>query len=382
MEEPRRLTSRRESPSPGRFFVLTLCVLALGLLAPTRGPHLRWLSGTVEVASGEPPVWSRAHVGDALGPGAAIRTSRGARAEIVLGTRTVRLYENSLLRLPLDLGSAGSVEAVEMEQGSSLFDVLRGGADDRFEVRTPEAVVIVKGTRFSVALADAAAAVAVYRGTVGLRGISGAPEMLVREGFVATGGTGHPFELSVLPALDPGEAWGRDEPLPPAVRPRELRSRADAAIPEARALARRSLDAEALARAVERNPEIARRMEIGRHVPASPRLDSDGEPSEVQVESVDVEEIDHHVVEAFAETMLNGGVGGGATGLMLDYETSGGPNRGIITGSTFSQTLFKDDVETMLGTGDFSMLDPAIPSALSGAGVSTLDFVEALDNLF
>ena len=102
MEEPRRLTSRQRSSSPGRFFVLTLCVLALGLLAPTHGPHVRWFSGTVEVGSGDPPVWSPAHVGDALEPGAAIRTSRGARAEIALGTRTVRLYENSLLRLPLD----------------------------------------------------------------------------------------------------------------------------------------------------------------------------------------------------------------------------------------------------------------------------------------
>lgn len=382
MEEHRRLTSGRGRPSPGRFFLLTTCVLALGLLAPTSGPHVRWLSGTVEVGSGDPPMWSPAHVGDALEPGAAIRTSRGARAEIALGTRTVRLYENSLLRLPLDLGRVGSVEAVEMEEGSSLFDVLRGGADDRFEVRTPEAVVIVKGTRFSVALEDAAAAVAVYRGTVGLLGISGDQEMLVREGFVATGGTGYPFELSVLPDLDPWEAWDRDEPLPPAVRPRELRSRADAAISEARASARRSLDAEALAQAVERNPEIARRIESGRDVPAAPSMDSDAELSELQVESVDMEKFENDVVEAFTEAMLNGGVAGGGSGLAIDYETSGGPNRVILTGSTFSQTLFKDDVETMLGTGDFSKLDPAIQSALSVAGISTLDFVEALDKLF
>ena len=107
-----------------------------------------------------------------------------------------------------------------------------------------------------------------------------------------------------------------------------------------------------------------------------------GELQGLTVESVDVEAFEDDVVEAFSESMLNGGVGGGGTGLTIDYETSGGPNRVIITGSTFSQTLYDDDVETMLDTGDFSMLDPAIPSALSGAGISPLEFVVALDELF
>ncbi len=123
-------------------------------------------------------------------------------------------------------------------------------------------------------------------------------------------------------------------------------------------------------------------MEIGRAVPAAPEIHSDAEPSQHRFEHPNVKKFENHVVEAFAETMLNGGVGGGSNGVTIDYQHTGGPNRVILTGTTFSQTLFKNDVETMLDTGNFSILDPAIPSALSGAGISSLDFVEALDDMF
>ena len=123
-------------------------------------------------------------------------------------------------------------------------------------------------------------------------------------------------------------------------------------------------------------------MEIGRAAPAAPAIHSDAKPSQRRFEHPNVKKFENHVAEAFAETMLNGGVGGGGNGVTIDYQKTGGPKRVILTGSTFSQTLFKNDVRMMLDTGNFSMLDPAIPSALSGAGISSLDFVEALDEMF
>jgi hypothetical protein len=227
------------------------------LIAPTHGSRLSAVSGAVELGRGEPPVWQSARSGDLLDPGDVVRTGADGRAEIKLGAGTVRLYPNSLLRVPLTAVGPAAAEAVEMERGTSLFDVLRRTGKP-FEVRTPEVVVSVKGTRFSIALAGNNAAVAVFRGVVGVRSqaLDAAQETLVREGFLATGH--ETLEVMVHELDDPWQAWSSG--ILPQVPTPELDTApakaAAAALDAARTAARR----EALEHAAERHPEVERRV--------------------------------------------------------------------------------------------------------------------------
>ena len=189
--------------------LIALAVLAaLALLGPVwPGARLSVSTGNVEIGRGEPPVWKPASAGEALGAGDRVRTGESGRAEVVIEGSTLRIYPNSLLRLP----EASATRNVGLEKGSSLFDVLHNG--EPFEVRTPEVVVSVKGTRFGVELDGDSAAVAVYRGLVGVHAdSSGEPETLVHAGFAAFG-SDH-FELSWHGGNDPWDTWDRGGDLP------------------------------------------------------------------------------------------------------------------------------------------------------------------------
>ncbi len=245
-----------------RRLAVAAALLALCVAGPSQGPHVASLAGEVEIGRGEPPVWQPARAGDALTPGDAIRTGREGRAELVLDTATVRLYGDSLLRLPPDAMGPGGARAVELDQGLSLFDVLRRSGGDRFEVRTREVVVSVKGTRFSVDAGEEVA-VSVYHGLVGvLAGESGRlHETLVREGFAAVGGREHPFELLLHEAPDPWETWTQGT-LPPRLREAALPQAPPArlAVDAAAQAARRSFEADAVRAAMQRRPEVAGRV--------------------------------------------------------------------------------------------------------------------------
>jgi hypothetical protein len=189
--------------------LIALAALTAALLAPVwPGARVTIAAGDVELGRGEPPIWKPAAEGDTLDAGDSVRTGEDGRVEVALGGATLRLYPNSVLRLPAPAGAT----AVEMDRGTSLFDVLR--RNEPFEVRTTEVVVSVKGTRFAVTAGSDDATVAVYRGLVGVR--SGddetAPETLVHAGFAAFG-SDH-FELSWHGASDPWEAWNRGEAAP------------------------------------------------------------------------------------------------------------------------------------------------------------------------
>jgi hypothetical protein len=195
-----------------------MLLLAAALLAPEwPGARLAITAGAVEIGRGEPPVWKPAENGDALGAGDLVRTGADGRAEVQVAGATVRLYPNSLLRLP-ESAPQGGGEAVELREGTSLFDV-RKRKDSPFEVRTPEVVVSVKGTRFGVALGDGDASVSVFRGLVGVRGgaaAAAAAETLVHPGFMAHGSDR--FELSWHGADDPWEDWNDGDLDPTSLR--------------------------------------------------------------------------------------------------------------------------------------------------------------------
>ncbi len=151
---------RRSGPTHGgRARVIAVALLALFAIAPSQGPHIEQSTGKVELGRGDPLRWQPAQTGDLLAPGDAVRTGRDGRVELDLGTATVRLYGDSLLRVPTDAMGPGGTKAVRLERGHSLFDVLHD--DSGFEVRTPEVVASVKGTRFLVGFADRLASVSV-----------------------------------------------------------------------------------------------------------------------------------------------------------------------------------------------------------------------------
>jgi hypothetical protein len=184
--------------------------------ADTPAAHVVSVSGAVEVASLGQPGWRPARAGLALPVGASLRTGDTGRAEVSLASGTVRIYENSLLRVP---GAEAGTERVRLRKGAALFDVVlpRGR---QFRVETPEAVAAVKGTRFHLEAGRGGVSAGVYEGIVELRalGADAAAPVLVREGFAATLGD-DAFELVVLDRPDPGREWEGATPAPSVVPP-------------------------------------------------------------------------------------------------------------------------------------------------------------------
>ncbi|MCR9095322.1 MAG: FecR family protein [bacterium] len=235
--------------------VLVLLALVLSGGTAMADAVARQVSGAVEIGSGEPPMWRALSEGDTLAPNERIRTGADGRVEIVMDAGTLRVHENSMLRLPPPTSAA---DRVDLERGNSLFDVLRRGGR-RFEVHTPTVVVSVKGTRFGVDASDGIGQVAVYHGVVGVRevGADAAIETLVREGFLATGGIGRMIELDVAPGGDPWVSW-QDFRREVDERPAAPAARSD--VDRARGLMHRATNEDVIRRAAERKPEVAERL--------------------------------------------------------------------------------------------------------------------------
>ena len=193
----------------GRRVQAILVAVASLSLAAADAPgrlSLRSAFGTVEVRSGVGDAWRPARKGQQLEPGVELRSGAGGRAELSLPAGTVRLFEQSLLRVPA--GAAGDAR-VDLLCGAASFEIRHREVTGPFEVHTPHAVVLVKGTRFTVIADPDASSVSVSRGLLGVREPdSVAREILVHPGFGVTGGRGRPFALGLLSQKgDPWEAW-------------------------------------------------------------------------------------------------------------------------------------------------------------------------------
>lgn len=242
--------------------------LCLGLLLAASGPawatpRFTVVEGQVEVSSLDPPSWHPAQVGDALRPGDAIRTGRASRAELDLGDATVRLYANTVLRLPPDAFVDGSSRAVELRDGHSLFDIMKRPRDRSFEVRTPEAVALVKGTRFAVGIIAEHVTVSVFEGLVGVRSALQdlEREILVRPGFNAIGGVDDSFELLLERIPDPWESWSGGLPIRLPTSKHDVKPPAKIAVDAARELARESVSSDVIKHAARRNPRLRAQLE-------------------------------------------------------------------------------------------------------------------------
>lgn len=351
-------------------YLLAAAALLVGAGAAD-GPRIAVAHGTVEVGTGEPALWSAARAGESLEPGQAVRTGSDGRAEIRLRTGTVRLYENSLLRLPSGPASMGESERVRMDRGTSIFDVLRRDSRESFEVETPEAVIIVKGTRFAVALDGPASWIEVFRGTVGVRA-SEAPlgrEMLVRAGFAAVGHAGDPFELVVRAADDPWDGWSQGRPAPQLWLDGQRQSAREVAVKQARAAALDEAVGEVTEHQLQRDPEpadpVAEALEVEGDEPLDSVLDSDDMLEQVQ--------------EEFAESVVEGSTGGSS--FEIQVVKSGGPNYVLITASGINDTLTASDIDTIVDNSDPSLYSPALLSLLLSQGTDPIQFAEMLEDM-
>jgi hypothetical protein len=310
-----------------------------------------------------------------------VRTGRNGRAELALAAGTVRLYGESLLRLPTASAAPGAADAVELDSGSSLFDILRRGRDD-FEVRTPEVVVSIKGTRFLV-VAEDRSEVAVYHGVVGVRH-EGEParEMLVRAGFLAIGAHGAPFELVFSGAPDPWNDW-LEGGLPPRA-PESAASDAAAGVEAAKAAARSESRRGSLEHALKRHPELVERVAaVGKHEGATGGGNAEGQASPPAAPADDSDkgkkdELRERYIEALLDPDNSGpGYGGGGQGPPVQVAVD--DDEVTLTLGGQSWTFDDDDLEDVVD-GEETFPAP-VTSAVVGAGSTVTGFAGQLLDL-
>ncbi|MEZ4334433.1 MAG: FecR family protein [Myxococcota bacterium] len=353
-----------------------------GVDARALGDRILALDGPVEIGRGEPPVWATATVGATLRPGDALRTGAAARAEAFIRGATVRLYENSLLRIaaspasgvhPAATGGAdlGSTLRLGLDQGRALFDVLLGRDTRAVDVETPKVVVSVRGTRFSV---DAVAhAVSVFRGQVAVRGLADDVRnaILVRQGFSTRQLDGGRLELISLPVADPWNDWTRNAQYPAAMQAGALRPARERALEGATRAARENAATRVIERVAERDPAILERLKSG--------SDSTQKVAERERDPIldrkDADVGDSLTSDAVAQLT-------GSTSLLLDRVTSGGPNLIEVTDSTSGQviSLLESDVQDILNGA--APLPTELETMLGDLNVSPEDFTQAVGLLF
>jgi hypothetical protein len=355
---------------------IALALLAIvALLGPVwPGARLSVSTGTVEIGRGEPPVWKTASAGDELAAGDRVRTGGDGRAELTHHGATLRLYPNSVLRLP----QASATRGVELENGSSLFDVLRSNEGDPFEVRTPEVVVSVKGTRFGVALDGNEASVSVFRGLVGVQAdAAGSPETLVHAGFAARG-LDH-FELSWHGAEDPWEGWNDGGSLPAPGRD----GHREAALREARrvaALSARELPVE------KGRPRGERDRGKGSDAGASPPASPDPGLGPVVGSSVRDLVSDGHgglrdaVHEGVLGNLVDHATGGLLTINFIDGSGVPGPDVVHVVSDVTTWVFDEDQLEEIVDGDELLPVD--LVSVLDQQGLQQLQFTNQLLGLF
>lgn len=428
-----------------RCAALAMAFAVFAAVAAHAEPRLTMVVGAVDVGRGEPSEWTAAAVGVVLHAGDSVRTGHGGRAEVDLGGATTRLFENSLLRLPQDRVLPSGAAAVELGRGDAVFDVNKRAPSDPFEVRTPEIVASVKGTRFAVQLGVGLASVSVFSGAVGVRppGSDLASEMLVRPGFAAVGSARANFELAPHSGTDPWQGWQENAtpPAPPASpTPSAIDDTAPSAVAEAKDAALRASGPEVIGVAVtqqggerrgERHDEMgeatdgsegtkarkarrARARAAANGEPDVHGLDPAGlagnvdsttpsgttpggkstpAPAVDPVSVADRSGLARGVREQIAEAVLNGGVpgaaamaagghGGPAVPLSLHLVTTGGPNRVVVAGPAGQLAqLTRGDVVSVLHTKDPSTLGAGLLTALAANGVDPLTFAHRVKDL-
>ena len=371
--------------------------LAAALAALAAGPALAGgkvvsVFGAVELAHGAESTWRTARAGDALGAGDRVRTGASARAELDLGDgRTVRLYEQSLLRVGTGRGAAEPVQEVELDRGESLFDVMKRMAGDEFRVRTPEIVVSVKGTRFLVASEAGADHASVFRGAVGVTG-DGFEELSLRAGFTALDG-----EVHVTPFADPWQAWESSASAPTLALDSAVDDEVARAIDAAAGGDAQKAESDPAPPAKAADPSVLEEPSSDGGKEAAPLEEVKGilSPALDPVNDIGrgqaLRDPNYESGSVLLDAVLgadrddfpdSSGPGSGSadlTPLTVDVTTSGGPNTVTVGFGTDSVTLDQNQVDAIL-QGDTSSLG-AFNDVLDRLDLNPQDLAQKLDKL-
>lgn len=358
-------------------------LLALPVLAEVR---IAALEGPVDVGSGAPPVWSAASVGQILVGGERVRTGQGGRAELALDSgRSARIYENSVLRLPAESAAPGA----HLARGHSIFDVTPGMSPNGFEVRTPEVVVSVKGTRFMVAAPeDGDHGTSVFRGAVEMGAVRGGGDAVrVVPGLMALMQEGR-IQLRETPFDDPWDSFGAIAPS--LARPdgvgaaqQELTRRV---VVESGRL-ETALRAAGVERIAVAPPAAAADAAAAVTADAVPSMDP---AADVRRKASRAGMLSHRAAQMPMMQMLqnneNASSGGGGNvppGLppnvpfSFELTTSGGPNQLLISFAGFQVTLLQSDI-TKIQSGDLTPYGPFL-QAIQALGIDPVELANFID---
>ena len=128
--------------------------------------------------------WSRAEVGDVLPPGSRIVTDEAASLTVERSGETIIMRPSARLMLP----PGYRTHRARQEAGSLSYHIARS-QDRRFDVETPYASLVVKGTAFDVDVTEAGITVSVEDGRV---------EVTSRGGAAAELGAGYAARVSAV----------------------------------------------------------------------------------------------------------------------------------------------------------------------------------------
>jgi hypothetical protein len=183
--------------------LLALCALSLlGLIAYGQDVTVKVVryAGKVEVRASGETAWAKVKNGQLLKAGDTLRTLKGGKVQLLFPKNTlVLIKENSVLNVKeLNANGGGKVKTVV---GGFLFNLQEALAPgSTFEVETPTALAVVRGTKLG---ADVA-----FDGTSEFTGYEGTFDV-VAQGVTRTVGAGE--KVGVNPGEAPGEVGSSDE---------------------------------------------------------------------------------------------------------------------------------------------------------------------------
>lgn len=158
------------------------------------------LAGPVQVRAMAQSEWADAKLGQVLQPGDALRTLKGGKVQLLFPQNTIVLIkENSVLSVKdLREGGGGKVKTLV---GGFLFNLQEAlSPGSTFEVETPSALAVVRGTKFGTDVG--------FDGTSRFTGYDGEFEVTA-EGVTVTVGPGE--QVDVEPGEAPSESTSHDE---------------------------------------------------------------------------------------------------------------------------------------------------------------------------
>ena len=163
-------------------------------LAGPQGWTISEASGSVQVSRGG--LTTVAARGGAIAAGDTVTTGKGGRAVLVRGTEFMMVAPNSRLRLPAAAETSTGITRIVEEFGNVVF-MIKKKMTPHFEVQTPYLAAVVKGTTFSVNVAERGTSLQVLEGAVEVSTVDGGARDLITPGAIALVSAGNRARMEV-----------------------------------------------------------------------------------------------------------------------------------------------------------------------------------------